>query len=445
MKKHVQSAIMLGSETAWVYYIIFLFTSAERNQATSYPVIGLLLAGIIGYSINNLLISRFSQQVIFTMNAMVLILLLFYHRTNILTDSTTGLLVAVSIGMAGLYMQGARLVLQAPRRRDVLVHFEGNLVLYTVLAATFSVNEWPASWFHLIFLSAIISSLLSMVLTLHYQTETEENTTVKTIRVGNSGWFLWSISSIFIVIPLLAAFLLVPGVNQSFRSGGLQLWRLITGLGQTMLSILIWLMSLIPHSPEGELLEGSPQASPEPTSLDEILNVHIPILEIGAGLILAAALAILWMLSRKISLKNVKKPHSHQAMPVERDSLWKRSLAFFHSRLERLLRKIRLQFRFNYRHPAFWYFQKVQEWGRKNKIHRKPAETSSEFLRRLASTIPEKDSTFNLHDIEYNLKDSLEMLEKDFQEAYYGMKEETGEISDQQYDAMLKKLKQQTG
>lgn len=443
MKKHVQSLFILGSETAWVYYTIYLFTSAEWNRPATFPATGLLLAVLLSYTLNHLLqlrVSRGSQLQIFAVNALVVAMLLSYHWTTILAGGTLGLRIAVSIGIAGIYLRSVNVILQEPKRRDALLHFEMNLLAYTLFAAVFSYNQWIDDWFHLIFISAVIASLLSMVIILHQDKGEEEKNTVRTVAAGNPGWFLWSISMLFLMIPLATAFFLIPGVSQSFRTGSLTLWRLITGLGSTVFSFLFWLLSLIPLREREGFLEEPVLEGPEQSQLVETVMVNPPIVEMILGLIFIALLATLWFLSRYISLKTLPNRRHHRSVFSESMSLWRRVKAFFIRSLEQLLRRIRLKFSSSYRHPVYWYFHQAQEWGRKNKCPRKPWETSTEYLHRLSSALPESLEASILEKTDFSLKETLAQLGEDFQRIYYGGQEASGDMSCQQYEAVMKEF-----
>ena len=417
MRTHYQSFMILLSEWAWMYYLIFMITSAEWNEPAEFYPGGMVAAALVGYVVNRILTRIDSRITAMSVNLILVSLILYRNWQIILADGSFGLGIVTTLGAAALYGRGAYLVMEEPNRRQVLLHFEGNVLAYIVFSATFTVNQWVSPYFHIIFISGIILSLLGMMTTQQKDEAVNNRWSVKTIKVGSATWFAWSIALVFVAVPVLAMVFLMPGLNQQVTRFWTWIWNGGVRLFLIILHAIGRIFSLLPARDQ-ELIPGESTQSGQSEyeamqQIEEVFSFELLVLIIGAILLVCT----LWLVSRYVMRQ--KAPARSVIHPVSNHRFWRRLQETIRIFLKKLRHGIMTRFPVFYKHPIFWRYQQVEQWGKQQKIVRRSSETTSEYLQRLAEQIPSEKRIVTWKGNIWDLRDMLIQLGKDYQSVYY--------------------------
>ena len=77
-----------------------------------------------------------------------------------------------------------------------------------------------------------------------------------------------------------------------------------------------------------------------------------------------------------------------------------------------------------YKHPIYWYYYRLQGWGKKNGIPCFNNETSLDYVKKIMKHIPEERQMFTIKHESYDCYALLHRLNQDYQALYYGSEEE---------------------
>src|SRR5690625_3541002 len=185
MLKWMKSAIVLWSESIWVYFVIALFISIEWGEPFFTQAFWWVVAGFLSYLMNRLIAGRWHYILILVLNGILVFLLIFQNWLTAVPAGRWGVGIILSIAVLFVYVRSAVIVYQEPNRLQLLQRFEINILVYLVLAVIFSFKSWENDLFHLLFIGAIVSSLLGMILTLEGEEETKINKDVEIRKAGN--------------------------------------------------------------------------------------------------------------------------------------------------------------------------------------------------------------------------------------------------------------------
>lgn len=410
------------SEVIWVYYAIVMFTSVKWNEPAFFDLTWIMVAGVLGYTLNYLLANRSNHLLLFAANILIIAFIVLLNWRSVVPEGIWGFGLAVSIGIGFIFIRSARLVYRQPDRRAILQHFEGNVMLYIVFVLVFAGNQWSNEMFHLFFIVAIVSSLLGMILTLHKHEDSEGNQKIKIMKVGHSRWFAGVVIVLFICIPLFSLTLLLPSVNNVIFSLGMGIWEGLKWLSQGIASFFSWLSSLVPP-PEMEVIPSIPEEPTIPPSASEGTINYLPSKKIVTGTIILLFLIALWFFSKAILDRRILKPTKLKDIIITKESWWANFIRGLKSYLQYLSLKWRRRFPFFYYESIYWHYHQVLRWGKKNGSPRLKSETSQEYVKRLINYIPLKDNSFSYKGRDYQIADLLKRLNEDYQATYYGLKE----------------------
>ncbi len=440
LKLIYKSFVMMFSEVIWIYYVIVLFTSVEWNQAAFFDITWFVIAGILGYVLNLILLNIRYHMLGFVVNIVAIGFIVIQNWKNIVPEEAWSLGLAVSIGAGIIFVRSARLVKQQPTRQELLRRFEGNIIYYIIFALSFSVNNWNNVVFHILFIFGIISSLMTMILTLQGFEESEDNRNIKVIKVGQSTWFAGLASILLAVIPLITLILLLPSVNKSIYFLVVSLWEKIKWIGAKLLHFLHWIMSLFPESEiNGTIPDNPPQQIKMPAEGIEERFTSLPSALIITIIAILFILAAIWVITKIVKKSNEVMKIRPQQIIIRKESLWlklKRKLTLY---LQILKTKFYMSFSYFYIHPVYWYYNKLLKWGNKNGFPKTSVETSKEYINRIIKYIPESKNIFTQEEKVYNLAELLMNLNNEYQGVYYGMN--LKKINETEYKILINYLK----
>jgi len=428
-KNLFKTFVMTLSEVIWVYYTIMLFTSAEWERPVFFSLTWFIVSGVTGYGVNALSAKRIHYVLLFAVNVLVLGFVIFENWRSIVPPGAWGFGLAVSIGLGFIFLRSARLAFHHPVRFEILRCFEGNIIGYSFFVLIFTANKWTNQLFHLIFLCAIVSSLLGMILTLQNHEEADDNQKTKIIKVGQSGWFAGTAAALLILVPIFSLALFLPSVNQALYLTGMTVWNgakwLAVNIGRIIVNLILWFLGLFPESPTGPVepllfITFEQQKDMESKAMESINPLLLKgIIAVGAVLI---AVLVIWFFCRFI--KNIKFPPSlkPKQITVTKESWWEHLKKNLKSFLRGLNLKWRMRFPHFYYYPVYWYYHQVLSWGKKKGFPKDKSETSKEYVERIIGHISDEKKNFSVKGQNYQLSELLLRLNKDYQASYYGGK-----------------------
>ncbi|MEL7565682.1 MAG: hypothetical protein AAGU27_12440 [Dehalobacterium sp.] len=444
VKELFKTFVMTLSEILWVYYTIVMFTSAEWEQPAFFDLTWFIAAGVMGYGVNAIFAKRINYLPLFAVNVLVLGFMILENWRRIVPPGAWGFGLAVSIGLSFIFLRSVRLAFHHPVRLEILHCFEGNIIGYSFFVLIFTANKWPNQMFHLLFMCAIVSSLLGMILTLQNHEEAEDNQKTKIIKVGQSGWFAGTAAALLILVPLFSLALFLPSVNRALYLTGMSVWNgakwLAVNIGGIIANLILWFFGLFPETPMGPvepvLYTFEQPKGTEPNAMGNVHPLLIKgIIAVGAVLIVLLVIFFFCRLIKNMQFSPSLKP---KQIIVTRESWWEHFKKNIKSFLRSLNLKWRMGFLHFYYHPVYWYYHQVLRWGKKKGFPKGKSETSKEYVERIIGYISEEESSFHFKDQNYQLPELLLRLNKDYQAAYYGGKTE---INDQaEYQILINHL-----
>lgn len=428
---------MMFSEVIWTYYAIVMFTSVNWNQPAFFNVTWLMVAGVMGYTLNTILAKRSTHLLSFSANIIVAGFIILYNWRSVVPEGAWGFGLAISIGLCFIFIRSARLVYRQPNRRAILQHFEGNVMLYIVFALVFTINQWSNETFHFFFLVAIVSSLLGMILTLQNHEDSEGTQKIEIMRVGHSRWFAGVVIVIFICIPLLSLTLLLPPVNNAIYSLGMGFWEGLKWLAQGIDSFFGWLSSLLPES-EMEVIPGIPEEPVIPPGYNERTLDLAPSKWIITATITVLFVIAFWLFSKTILNRRLPKAKKPISIIVTKESWWANLIKVVKLYINNFILMWRKRFPFFYYQDIYWYFHKVQRWGGKNGLPRVQSETSQEYVNKIIEYLPNEQNCFSYKGRDYQIPELLRRLNNDYQATYYGLNVRVSD--DREYKLLINHL-----
>ena len=427
-----QSIILLFSESIWIYYSIVLFTSIEWNEIAFFRIHWWIAAGILGFLVHVFMLGR-QSIFMYLVNVIIFGLVAVINWIQTVPEGHWIFGLAVTSALAFIYIRSALFVIKGSTRLQMISHFEFNILLYVVFSLFFTFNDIiHDTSHHFIFISAIVLSLLGMILTLkHHEQNSQEEVDIR--KVGHSGWFTGAITAGIASIVLLCFLMMLPSIRGYLSEIILSGWDGLKWIGAKLYLLLMWFLGLFPKpDAEGELPEPPNTQMTIQENMQQEIIWDIPYMWIAGILTVIGLLLILWILSKFMKGNKKRSSLAIQHVIIEKESFWanlyKRLLFFYQS----LRKKWRMRSARFYKEPIFWYFYQVQKWGSKNKLKREKAETSREYIERMISFIRENNGTGELVPL-------LRNLNQDYESAYYGMKKD---ISAHEYRVLLNGLKE---
>ncbi|HHV64192.1 MAG TPA: DUF4129 domain-containing protein [Peptococcaceae bacterium] len=418
-KEFFKRFLMMLSEIIWIYYVIVLFTSVKWNHLFYFDPVCFMAAGVMGCVWNFILRKSNNQILLFTGNILALGILVFLNWLSIVPGGKWVFGIAVSIGLGIIFLRSARLAFRPPLRLEILQHFEVNIVLYLLFALVFTAKEWINGIFHFLFILAILSSLLGMILSLDTHEEYDRNQQIKVLKVGKAGWLAGAASVFFLFIPILTLVFLLPSVQKTLFALVLGFWEGIKWSFQQINKFLMWLASLWPEQETGSLSGLPGQSLNLPKRMEETVTL-VPSKWLITGLIILAFGFAVWILTTlvtRIQRPQTIKPKSITITKQDWWAVFKKKIKFFWYSLSL---KWRRSIPYFYYQPVYWYYHQLLKWGEKNGIPKAKSETSREYVQRLIACLPETVSGLNINGCNLTVSEALVSLNHDYQAAYYG-------------------------
>lgn len=415
--------IVLSSETIWLYYALVLFTGNQWSQGIESDGLWWLAAGVLGYALNAAAAGRVHYAFQLIGNAALLGFLLFQSWISTVPDGLWGYGIAVSAAVSFVFLRGATLVYRPPARMHMLRRFEANILFYLLFVLLFTVNHWLDDMFHVMFLTAILFSLLGLIFTMQHQASSTDSSQVEVRTVGRSGWFTGVVVFLFAGIALLCLLLLLPSIRSGLQSLAEGVWVGLKWIGTALVNAIVWLFSLLPKPgpSEGMPADLFPQTVKMPEQSQEEAVAVIPTTWLVGGLVVVGAAVAVMLLIR--FLKHWQRPNAPmkvRRVVVTRRSLWSVLADMCRTFRQRLRASIRMRFPRFYYAAVYWHFRQLQLWGRKNGFPRLSHETAKEYVEKLIRQLPEEASTFTAEGRSYHVHELLRGLSRDYQAAYYG-------------------------
>ncbi len=412
-----QIMIILFSESLWIYYSIVLFTSVEWNQLAFFNVTWWVVAAIIGFTLNAVL-ANVSNIVRLIGNVFFLGFILIQNWRSIIPDDTWVFGVVVSLSIVFIYIHSANFAFHHPKRQQILHRFEANIIFYIVFVVIFTVNQWVNETFHLLFIGAILFSLIGMLLTLSNDDQHSDHVEVR--KVGQSSWFTGVVSIFVITLSLICLLFLLNSVQRGLYLMGTTFWDGLKYIGTTILGVITWFFSLLPvNEMEGTLPELEEiQELPGSEQTEEVIIGTISMwLVLVAGFLVVVC--IIWVLSKLMKNRQIKPSIKMKRIMTVRGSWWRNSWKKWVTFLHLIKQKWRMRFQHFYHHPIYWHYDQVKKWGKKNGFSYKKHETSQEYVTELIKQIPELDNSFTHKSETYFVSELLQNLNEDYQAIYY--------------------------
>lgn len=423
------------SEFIWIYFLIAIFTGVEWDQIVYIYPLWWIIAAIGGYMLNAILGGRINYILLLIINGSILGAITFKNWQIAIQEGSFFYTISTSLAVCFIFIRSASFVYKESTRAQMLLRFEGNVVIYILFSVVFFMNKWDNSGFHLAFLFAIFTSLIGMILTLQREQTDEEEHYVEVHSIGRSGWFTGVISLFFLGITLLCAFLFLPSVRKLLQSIGLASFEGFKRLFEMANGLIVWLMNLIPPSKSGETAPPSTVGTPVNPEEEEEVLLNIPyewIIGI-AGLI--GIVVFIWFVSR--FLKQWKRPTMKK--PTKENEVKGPFLVQIKNKIIQFIKKIRKKWmkRFStyYKEPIYWNYYQLKKWGKKQGFHSLPSETSKEYIEKIINGLQ-----LHLSDEESDpLVSRLLDLSKEYHQTYYG--DQLNNSSNQDYTQLFEQLK----
>jgi hypothetical protein len=432
--------ITIFSEMLWLYYAIVMFTSIEWKRPVFFDLTWLIAAWVIGGAANLFIKKLRNKNLIFIVNILILGVIIFQNWIRIVPEGRWGFGIAVSIAIGLIYIRSLFMAGRQPSRQVILRKFEGNIIFYVLFAIIFTSYKWETDIFHLFFISAILGSLIGIIFTLQNYDDKDGVSNTKIIKVGQSVWFAGAVTVLVICIPLISLTLLMPSVNRGLYILAINLWEAIKLIGIKIGGFIGWLLSLMPLPDKLEPIPQMPNGQLEDFH-EEIVEGTIPLPYkwiIGTGAILITLLA-LWFASRLLFNKRSSKTLKPKKVTIVREPwlyILRGKLRLF---LKELKKKWRMSFSHYYLHPIFWYYHRVERWGRKKGLSRLRTETVKEYMGRLTEIIPHGEDEISIGAETYSIRNLLLKLSSEYQSVYYGQSKEIGGL--EEYKLLITHLK----
>ncbi len=437
MNRLWQSFIILFSEAIWIYYGIGMFASVEMGQATFLFPLWWGIAGIAGYGLNIILSRRANIPLLIIGNVIVLSIILVQNWQVSYIDGRWLLALVLSAGVSFVYIRSASFIYRSITRKIVLQRFEGNIIFYALFALVLIPNGWGNESFHIVFLLAIVCSLVGMILSLQ-QGQEEKVNGVKVLKVGQAGWFTVIMSTLLIGVAFISSLLFLPGIRAALYTAGMGGLSLLKSVVQLVFRFISWFLSLFPSSKEeGVFPELEPAEQINLGEMEEEIAFSFPVEWVIGCIIMIALLSAIWLLVKFLRKWQPPKRQVEQLMTVTRESwwllLWKKSSAW----LKDLKKKWRSRFSHYYKEPVYWYYKQVQNWGRQNGLPRSASETTKEYIEKIAAVLMRTEKELKVDVL--HIVALLRQLNDDFQATYYGF---SNSVELDKYRQLLTFLKQ---
>ncbi len=435
MKQFIASAIVLFSESIWIYFVFGLFMSAEWNEPIFVHAVWWLVAGIAGYLINCLFGGKVHYIMTLSLNVFFVIVLIIQNWKASVPEGSWLAGIFFSIAVMYVYVRSASFVYKAATRMQMLQRFECNVFIYVALLFIFTFNNWVNDYFHLAFLGAIFSTLLGMILTLDIHEEIEvENKQIDVQRVGNPSGFIAVITVLFSSVVVISSILFLPAVRDKLQQFAFFGMSGVSWFVHHIWKFFAWLFSLF-GTPDvkGTLPEAGPDTPIDMGDMQEEIGL-LPIGWIFVGIGMVVVFLLLFLFG--YFLKNWRPPEIgmrkrviHSTNRPNWNGIWEKIIHIFAAG-KKMFRKRFARF---YKQEVYWNFQQVQTWGKKHGISRGPTETNDEFIDRV---IQQMEIVPGSEQEKEQLAQGLRELSADYQAAYYGNKNIDGN-----YNFLVKQLK----
>ncbi|MGE4284911.1 MAG: hypothetical protein AB7G87_14555, partial [Clostridia bacterium] len=224
---------ILFSELIWIYSGIVMFTSIDWQRPAFFDLTWLVMAGVMGY-ILNLILAKRNQYISLAVNIAFIGGLIIQNWRSTVPEGYWGFGLMVSIGLIIIFIRSLILTGRQPTRVQMLGHFEKNILFYIFFSMVFTINQWINQEFHLLYIFAIVMSLIGITLSLQSYEQSGEHEITEIRKVGQSGWFTGVFILLFIFIPLISLILFLPAVRETLYSLGNMTWEAVQWLGTTI-------------------------------------------------------------------------------------------------------------------------------------------------------------------------------------------------------------------
>lgn len=436
MSKFYQSSILLLSEAIWIYYLIALFMLVEWNNVVFIPVLWWIIAGISGYIINLLIARKFNYIYVLMTNGFILIALIVLNWNSAVPKGAWVLGICLSIAVSYLFIRSASFVYNKTTRMQMLQKFEFNIFIYLIFLVLFSFNGWVYETFHILFLSVIFASLLGLLFTLEQKEQSLNKHEIDIYKVGNISKFIVVVSGLFLIIIGMSSLLFFPIVRNKLQDAGFAAWHGLLWVLQLIGDFFIWILSFF-DSPEHEG-EVPGMMQDEAFIMDDIgeeIAFSLPLPWIFGSIGIIVMIIIFLLIARYLKLW--QPPSKNQVSPPFKTS----SFALFIEACKRLIAWLRIKLRSSFQrfyiHNVYWYFFRLQQWGKKKGLPRQNSETSQQYIDKIIDAIQDRETTLTQSE-KKQLINELHQLNRDYYAIYYGRKEIRNTDT---YKQLLRKIK----
>ncbi|MEI3605067.1 hypothetical protein SPD48_05140 [Pseudogracilibacillus sp. SE30717A] len=434
MKQFIASAVVLFSESVWIYFLFGLFMSVEWNEPTFVNAIWWVVAGVLGFLINRLVAGNTHYVLALVINALVLLFIVIQNWKAAVPEGSWVAGIFFSIAVLFLYVRSASFVYKSATRMHMLQRFEFSIFIYLALLFIFTFNDWINEYFHPAFLAANFSTLLGMILTLDTDMKTGENKQVDVYKAGNPGGFITVISLLFTSVVVISSALFLPAVREKLQQITYLCMNGVSWIFSRIWQFISWVFGLFePSEIDGTLPEAEPQTPIEMGEMqEEITSLPIGWLFVGISvLIVILVLVILgyflknWRPSEQVSRLSNRRNKNRFNWRMIQQKIWQF--------IQRLKMRYRARFARFYKQEVFWYFNQVLLWGKKHGITRDTSETSEQFIEKLIERL--EIVQVSEHEKKQVIQELREITHH-YQAAYYGNKNVSGD-----YTGLLNRLK----
>ncbi|RXT03794.1 DUF4129 domain-containing protein [Ammoniphilus sp. CFH 90114] len=390
LRSALKRGICLYSEGIWLYFGLALYAKIEWQRTELFLPWTWLFIGVTGFLIP-LLLQKWTQKVSVLFGVSLIALLpQLYGSWKLGIQAGYGYAGLVTFLLFVLYVRSGYLVYHEPTRVQLILRFEGNVILYILFVLFMTVNPDVEQFLHLPFVVGILASLMAIVFTLQPEEAGQESVQVRT--VGSMGNVAVPMLGVVLLGILFGLSVLMPqvrtgmvGLLTNLAEGGV--W-----LGKWALGVITWLLSLVSVTEEMGVLPPAPgQVSPGNQEGEWVQSLSFP-WQLVLFLLLVSLIVVLWLVfGHRPRMKPVSRSPVKIRQTWNRPS-WKAIWSRLVNYLRQCLEKWRRKFPGYYALQLYWYFHQVEQWGRKQGVTRLAAETPREYSIRLAGRVELSDA-----------------------------------------------------
>lgn len=441
MKRLLKAFVVLASESIWAYYVITLFMRLEYNQFFFVDPTWWLIAGVLGFTLNRLLLGRIHYVLLFAINGVVFIVILWRHWLVSVPEGIILFGIFLSFMIAFVYGRSISFLFKMPTRKNILYRFEGNVIFYTVLLFLYVIKGWDQASFHASFLFVIFASLFLLLFTLEDQETSKKEVAIQ--RVGQAGILPGVMGLLFLLVLAISSTLFLPAFRSGIQSIVHTSFSSLVWLYGKLTQFLQWLSTKIEPSEVDDYEQSMGEVDQLPASLKEepLFEVNIEGFLLLFGIV--AIVIISFIFIRLLKQWRMPMNTSEKKRKSFNFSLFRNNWHQIRSGIQRLSLWWRKKFPHYYKEPIYWDIAQLERFGRKVGIKRKQTETQEEYIVRMIHSIKKREDE-KVQEESTELIAQLKRLNRHFQETYYGRHHPKGDSFNRDLPSRLKKYWQAT-